>query len=102
MLSGQILFVFLFAMLTLSCVLCRIKFGKLTAPQKKISFNINVSDNPIHKDYLEKMEKQTKDNSRLLDGTGKMHFIEKLEEGSCIAKEKNINILVAIGDDRFS
>ena len=78
------------------------KVWQINRATKKISFNINVSDNPIHKDYLEKMEKQTKDNSRLLDGTGKMHFIEKLEEGSCIAKEKNINILVAIGDDRFS
>lgn len=61
----------------------------------------NIEEDPIVVEYLDKMQQQRKDNSRVIDGSGKMHFTTAIVEGSQYVREKNISVLSCIGE-RFS
>lgn len=64
-------------------------------------FKIDVYTNKYIKDYVDRMPKQYKDNSRILEGSGKTHFAEAVAEGSTLVKNETISVLASMGD-RFS
>lgn len=65
------------------------------------NFKIDVYTNKYINDYVDRMPKQYKDNSRVLEGSGKTHFTEAVAEGSILVKNEPISVLASIGD-RFS
>lgn len=66
-----------------------------------LKFEIDVNSNEYINDYVARMPQQYKDNSRVLKGTGKMHFVKTVSDGSNIVKEQTISVLSSVGD-RFS
>lgn len=65
------------------------------------NFKVEIFSDNIVTDYVERMPLQYKDNERLLDGTGKMHFSKVVENGSDLVKLENISVLKSVGE-RFS
>lgn len=65
------------------------------------NFKIDFSTNIYANDYVERMPQQYKDNSRVLNGSGKMHFTETVVAGSDLVRKETISVLASIGE-RFS
>lgn len=64
-------------------------------------FEINIDSDPNVNAYIDRMPQQYKDNSRVLKGSGKMHFAEAVAEGSDFVRSNNISVLNSIGE-KFS
>lgn len=77
------------------------KNQKAHCENTRVSFSIEVASCPIINQYVDKMSDQFKDNSRVLNGSGKTHFTEAVAEGSDTVRSESLSILSAIGD-RFS
>ena len=74
---------------------------KIHCEKPGVSFSIEVATCPIISQYVDKMSDQYKDNSRILNGSGKTHFTEAVVEGSDTVRSESLSILSAIGE-RFS
>ena len=64
-------------------------------------FEIDIDSDPNVNAYIARMPLQYKDNSRVLRGSGKMHFAEAVVEGSEFVRSENISVLNSIGE-KFS
>ena len=63
----------------------------------KYHFTISAKG-PIVKKYVDGMETQHIFNSRVLNGSGKMHFVDEIIMGSAEIKEKSISVARNLGD----
>lgn len=64
-------------------------------------FKVDIDSDPNVNAYIDRMPQQYKDNSRVLEGSGKMHFAEAVAEGSDFVRSSNISVLNSIGE-KFS
>ena len=91
----------------LASFICSYIIQKIQASLKKsyhtgppIIFHIDAQ-NPTMCSYVSKMDNQHKSNSRLLNGSGKMHYVEMIASGSEAIRNKDLSVLKNLGD-RFS
>ncbi len=75
------------------------KKGEKVEPVKV--FAVDLGADQVVNDYVERMPNQYKDNARLLQGVGKMHFSDAMSEGSQLIDNEQISVLNSIGE-RFS
>ena len=99
------IYILLFAIVAV-CLLFYWSYRSISIKRKKQTdplpvFKVDVSNNNVVDDYVKRMPQQYKDNSRLLEGSGKMHFVKTVSEGSNIVREQTFSVLSSIGD-RFS
>lgn len=78
-----------------------IKRSKNNTNGVRTKFEISKSSYDELNKYIQKMPNQYKDNSRILAGSGKMHFSEAVVSGSTLIKRENVKVFTAVGD-RFS
>lgn len=97
----------LIALTILISFICSYAIRKIQVSSKKsyhmtkpVIFHIDAQ-NPIICSYVSKMDNQHKSNSRLLNGSGKMHYVEMIASGSDAIRNKNLSVLRNLGD-RFS
>lgn len=64
-------------------------------------FEVDIDSDPNVNAYIARMPQQYKDNSRVLKGSGKMHFAEAIVEGSEFVRSEKISVLNSIGE-KFS
>ena len=91
----------------LMSVICSRVIQKIQVSSKKsyhttepIIFHIDAQNTTMCS-YVSKMNSQHKSNSRLLNGSGKMHYVEMIVSGSESIRNKDLSVLKNLGD-RFS